>query len=385
MKPSKLDIAKHKGEVLDQIMTWKRQEVPKQMELMPLAQVKAFARITPPALDFIAALIATPGASLIAEVKRASPSKGMIAKEWDPELIAETYARSGAAAISCLTDGRFFQGKLDYLTTIKERLREIGKPIPVLRKDFLYHEYQVHEARMAGADAILLIVGVLGDNDLRTLRELAESLGMAALVEVHDEAPEQLMVRQSGELTRVAEGAFLPTSAPEVRIAGAILAPWLFDGTFREPSPFERAVATRLGYTLLRLDGGWGMAELGTARRGLPTIVARQSASPSALALVAPAPHWEHGIVEASASLARALDPHLVLYAGAMPKAHPLGYADERHGHVGPSVLQRIAELWLADGGHTIAVRAMLPDIAPEDLETVLSLGTELGGWHACQ
>ena len=188
MKPSQLDIAKHKGEVLDQIMAWKRQEVPKLMELAPLSQVKAFARLAPPALDFAAALAARPGASLIAEVTRASPSKGVIAQEWDPVLIAETYARNGAAAISCLTDSRFFQGKLEYLTEIKEHLRGLGKEVPVLRKDFVYHEYQVYEARMAGADAILLIVGVMGDKDLRSLRELAESLGMAALVEVPDEA-----------------------------------------------------------------------------------------------------------------------------------------------------------------------------------------------------
>ena len=103
-------------------------------------------------------------------------------------LIAETYARNGAAAISCLTDSRFFQGKLEYLTAIKERLRAIGLSIPVLRKGFLYHEYQVHEARMAGADAVLLIVGVLSDNELRSLYRLTYELGMHALVEVHDEA-----------------------------------------------------------------------------------------------------------------------------------------------------------------------------------------------------
>ncbi len=191
MKPSKLDISKHKGEVLDQIMDWKRQEVPKQMAEMPLAQVKAFAKIAPDALDFAAALTAHAGASLIAEVKRSSPSKGLIAREWDPELIGETYARSGAVAISCLTDSRFFQGELAYLTSIKERLREIDQSIPVLRKDFIYHEYQVHEARMAGADAVLLIVAVLGDNDLRKLYQLTYDLGMQALVEVHDEADVQ--------------------------------------------------------------------------------------------------------------------------------------------------------------------------------------------------
>lgn len=188
MKPSKLDITKHKGEVLDQIMAWKREEVPKQMELVPISQVKAFAMLAPDPLDFAAALTKQRGASLIAEVKRASPSKGLIAKEWDPELIGETYARNGAAAISCLTDKRFFQGELEYLTAIKERLRETGKSVPVLRKDFVYHEYQIHEARMAGADAILLIVAVLSDTDLRRLYQLTYTLGIQALVEVHDEA-----------------------------------------------------------------------------------------------------------------------------------------------------------------------------------------------------
>jgi indole-3-glycerol phosphate synthase len=188
MKHSKLDIAKHKGELLEQIMAWKRQEVPRQMQEVSLAEVKAFATVAPPALDFAGALTARPGASLIAEVKRASPSKGLIARDWDPALIGETYARNGAAAISCITDGRFFQGKLEYLTSIKERLRDVGKIVPILRKDFIYHDYQLYEARMAGADAILLIVATLGDNELRRLRQLAESLGMQALVEVHDEA-----------------------------------------------------------------------------------------------------------------------------------------------------------------------------------------------------
>lgn len=186
-KPSKLDITKFKGEVLDQIMAHKRIEVPTQMALVPMEQVKAFASLAPPPLDFAAAL-SKRGVSLIAEVKRASPSRGLIAQEWDPELIGETYARSGAAAISCLTDSRFFQGELEFLTAIKERLRTINKPVPVLRKDFIFHEYQVYEARMAGADAILLIVAALSDGDLRKLHTLALSLGMGVLVEVHNEA-----------------------------------------------------------------------------------------------------------------------------------------------------------------------------------------------------
>ena len=187
MKHSQLDIAKHKGQVLDRIMQWKREEVPKQMDLVPLAEVKAFAQVSPDPVDFAAALTAQSGASLIAEVKRASPSKGLIATDWNPERIGETYARSGAAAISCLTDSRFFQGELAYLTNIKERLRETNQQVPVLRKDFIYHEYQLYEARMAGADAILLIVAVLSDNELKLLYDLAYKLGMQALVEVHNE------------------------------------------------------------------------------------------------------------------------------------------------------------------------------------------------------
>src|SRR5688572_26022281 len=135
MKHSQLDMAKHKGEVLDLIMDWKREEVPKQMQEVSLAQVKAFASLAPAPLDFAGALTAQPGASLIAEVKRASPSKGLIARDWNPDQIAETYARNGAAAISCLTDSRFFQGQLEYLTSIKEHLRVIGQKVPVLRKD----------------------------------------------------------------------------------------------------------------------------------------------------------------------------------------------------------------------------------------------------------
>lgn len=183
-KYSQLDITKHKGQVLDKIMAWKRQEVPRQMKEVPLAQLKAFVAMTDPPLDFAAALTRESGASLIAEVKRASPSKGLIARDWSPTAIAETYAENGAAAISCLTDARFFQGQLAYLTEIKEHLKK--RATPVLRKEFIYHPYQVYEARLAGADALLLIVAVLGEAELRELLRLSNRLGMGALVEVHD-------------------------------------------------------------------------------------------------------------------------------------------------------------------------------------------------------
>ena len=187
-KFSQLNISKHKGQVLDKIMSWKRQEVARLMDDMPLAQLKALASVAEPPLDFAAALTAEAGASLIAEVKRASPSKGLIAKDWSPTAIAETYAASGAAAISCLTDSRFFQGKLADLAEIGEYLRARNLSTPLLRKEFIYHPYQVYEARAAGADALLLIVGVLGSAELRELLLLTNRLGMSALVEVHDEA-----------------------------------------------------------------------------------------------------------------------------------------------------------------------------------------------------
>ncbi len=183
---TQLEISKHKGQVLDRIMSWKRQEVARQMEDVPLAEVKALASLPDPPLSFSAALTAESGASLIAEVKRASPSKGLIAQDWSPIAIAETYAVSGAAAISCLTDARFFQGQLAYLAEIVEHLRARNLSTPLLRKEFIFHPYQVYEARAAGADALLLIVGVLGDTDLRELIDLTNRLGMDALVEVHD-------------------------------------------------------------------------------------------------------------------------------------------------------------------------------------------------------
>ncbi|HEY53527.1 MAG TPA: indole-3-glycerol phosphate synthase TrpC [Caldilineae bacterium] len=175
------------GKILEDIMRWKRQEVPKQKAEVPEANLRALALFTPPAIDFPAA-IAGPGVSLIAEVKRASPSKGLLCKDFDPVQLALTYAKGGASAISCLTDARFFQGQLAYLTDIKDAFRQRQLELPVLRKDFIFDPYQVLEARVAGADALLLIMAVLGDAEYRDLLAYTHELGMTALVEVHNEA-----------------------------------------------------------------------------------------------------------------------------------------------------------------------------------------------------
>ncbi len=179
--------AKSRGKILDEIMAYHREQLPKIMREVPLADLRAFASVTPPALDFYAAL-KQPGVSLIAECKKASPSKGLLVRKYDPVQLAKTYAQAGASAISVLTDGRHFQGSLEHLRDVKETIANLQSPIPILRKDFIFHPYQVYEARVAGADAVLLITAVLSDTDLRDLLQLTHKLGMNALIEVHTEA-----------------------------------------------------------------------------------------------------------------------------------------------------------------------------------------------------
>ena len=174
--------AKNRGKILDEIMAYHREQLPKIMREVPLADLRAFASVTPPALDFYAAL-KKPGVSLIAECKKASPSKGLLVRKYDPVEIAKTYAIAGARAISVLTDARHFQGSLEHLRDVKAAVE-----VPVLRKDFIFDPYQVYEARVAGADAILLITAVLSDTELRDLLQLTHKLGMNALIEVHTQA-----------------------------------------------------------------------------------------------------------------------------------------------------------------------------------------------------
>ncbi|MCY3658344.1 MAG: indole-3-glycerol phosphate synthase TrpC [Caldilineaceae bacterium] len=187
MKRSQLDIAKFQGRVLDKIMAVRRKEVAAAKRQMREEELIAIARLARPAQDLAGALVREPGAGIIAEIKRASPSRGLIARDWDPAAMASAYVRGGAAALSCLTDKTHFQGDLAYLEQIGDRLEAEGQPVPVLRKDFIFDPYQVWEARAAGADALLLIMAVLGDQECRSLLDLVHATGMQALVEVHDE------------------------------------------------------------------------------------------------------------------------------------------------------------------------------------------------------
>jgi indole-3-glycerol phosphate synthase len=171
--------------ILDAIVDSKRREVAAARRRMPLAELEAQAADAPPVRDFHAALGGSGPIRLIAEVKKASPSAQVIRADFDPVGTARIYQEHGAACISVLTDAPYFQGHLSYLARIRAAVA-----VPLLRKDFLVDEYQVVEARMAGADAILLIAEILDDSTMARLLERARELGMAALVEFHD--PENL-------------------------------------------------------------------------------------------------------------------------------------------------------------------------------------------------
>ncbi len=169
--------------ILDTILAHKRQEVAETESRIPCSELEKQLSHALSVRPFRDALNRADGrVAVIAEVKKASPSKGVLCEDFDPLHIARTYAQNGASAISVLTDERFFQGHLDYLRTIR-----LHVPIPVLRKDFLISRYQVLEARVAGADAVLLIVAALSDEQLRDLLAYTHELGMDALVEVHTE------------------------------------------------------------------------------------------------------------------------------------------------------------------------------------------------------
>ena len=168
--------------ILDEICAHKREEVAHRKTQRSTEQLRdVIAALSSPPRDFRNALRA-PGISLIAEVKRASPSRGVLIENVDSVDLGGLYEEAGARAISVLTDARFFQGSLDDLTCVRQ-----GVSLPCLRKDFIVDAYQVYEARAAQADAVLLIVRVLSDAQLKEYRELANSLGMTALVEAHNE------------------------------------------------------------------------------------------------------------------------------------------------------------------------------------------------------
>ncbi len=166
--------------ILDDICEHKREEVEAAKAAVPLSDIEDRIENAEPTRDFRAAFRGS-GISLIAEVKRASPSKGVLMDNMDPATLGAIYEHSGAAAISVLTDETYFQGSLSDLVSVRRAV-----DVPCLRKEFIIDPYQIYESRAASADAILLIVRILSDEELRDFQALAHDLGMACLVETHD-------------------------------------------------------------------------------------------------------------------------------------------------------------------------------------------------------
>ena len=169
--------------ILDDIVKAKAEELERRRQNMPLSELEKLGSKS--AKNFASA-IKGDDIRLIAEVKKASPSRGLICAHLDPLRLAQTYADNGAAAISVLTEERYFQGSLEHLAAIKGMLNQ--REIPLLRKDFIFDPYQVYESRAYGADALLLIVAILSNEQLQELLSLSHSLGLQCLVEVHNEA-----------------------------------------------------------------------------------------------------------------------------------------------------------------------------------------------------
>ena len=186
--------------ILDRIVADNRLILETRKRNFPLAELRRVASEQPPPLDLAAALRGEgENIQLIAEVKKASPSRGIIRADFSPVEIARTYAANGASAISVLTESGYFQGSLNNLKDIREAMVE-DKKLPLLRKDFIIDPYQVCESRAYGADSLLLIVAILTAERLEELLELSHELGMNCLVEVHNETELEIVLRSQARI-----------------------------------------------------------------------------------------------------------------------------------------------------------------------------------------
>ncbi|MCX8073245.1 MAG: indole-3-glycerol phosphate synthase TrpC [Candidatus Binatia bacterium] len=204
--------------ILDRILEAKRAELADTKQRVPLAELTQVALYHEPRRDFVGALQRQ--RAIIAEVKQASPSRGVMRQDFNPVGLARAYEAGGAAAISVLTETQFFLGHLQHLQAIRRAVR-----LPLLRKDFLFDPYQLHEARAYGADAVLLIVRALATDLLRELIEGATALGLAALVEVHGEGELEVALAAGARLIGVNNrdlGTFVTSLGVTERVAARV-------------------------------------------------------------------------------------------------------------------------------------------------------------------
>jgi indole-3-glycerol phosphate synthase len=180
--------------MLDKIIADKKEEVRQQKKAVSVSALQALVAQRTKTQDFAAALKGS-GVSLIAEVKKASPSRGVLRPDFDPTALARTYADNGASAISVLTEERYFQGNIEHLAGIRQEI-----DIPLLRKDFIFDPYQIYESRAYGADALLLIAAILGRGQLDELLTLSHKLGLNCLVEVHNESEVEKVLHSGAQI-----------------------------------------------------------------------------------------------------------------------------------------------------------------------------------------
>ena len=254
--------------VLDTIIEGVRADVAAREAAIPFAEIKETAKAASKPLDVMAAL-REPGIGVIAEVKRASPSRGQLASISDPAKLARAYEDGGARVISVLTEQRRFNGSLDDLDAVRAAVS-----IPVLRKDFIVGPYQIHEARAHGADMLLLIVAALGQQALESMLDRTESLGMTALVEVHTEEEADRALQAGAKVIGV-NARDLKTLEVD-RDCFARIAPGLPSGVIRIAESGVRGTADLLAYAGAGADAvlvGEGLVTSGDPRGAVADLV----------------------------------------------------------------------------------------------------------------